>query len=147
MRARPRRSSFRDQRETVTGATTESMEANANGRRACDPSLAGQLDGTVRGLRMLPIEKRGMADGPDADATALVGDAGAQRSAFVAIGAEEAELHKLVRAKELLELGKKFGRGAGAAELEGGFERLTEAAKMRALGAGEGEFIHERREG
>lgn len=92
---------------------------------------------------MLPIEKRGMADRADADATAFVGDAVAELGPFVALGAEETELHELVGAEELLQLGEKARSEAAAAKLEGGFERLTKTTQVRALRAREREFVHE----
>ena len=91
---------------------------------------------------MLAVKEGGVADGADAEAAAFVGDLVAQRGAFVAVEAEEAELHEFVGAEELLELGEEGGGEAAPAELEGGFEGLAEAAEAGLLGAGERQVIH-----
>lgn len=94
---------------------------------------------------MLAVEERGMADGADAETTAFVGDLVAERGAFVAVEAEEAKFHELVGTEEFLEFGEESGGESAFAELERGRERLSAAAEMRALGAGERKFVHRRK--
>ena len=79
---------------------------------------------------MLAIEECGVANGTDPHAAALVGDLGAQLGPLVAIGAEKTQLHQLMGAKELLQLGEEFGRESAASNLETGLERLAEAAQV-----------------
>lgn len=92
---------------------------------------------------MLAIEKGGVTDRADTDAATLVGDTVAQLGPLVPLGAEEAQLHELVSAEQLLKFGKEPWCKATAAELEGGFERLTKATQVGALRAREREFVHE----
>jgi hypothetical protein len=93
-------------------------------------------------LGILPVEQRGVADGADAHAAAFVGDLRTEDFAFVAFGAEETELHQLVRAEEFVEFDKESRREAAFAELQRRVELLALAAEIRFLRAGERKVIH-----
>ena len=64
------------------------------GRRPCPTS--GQGDLPAGGLRVLPVEQRGVADGADAHAAALVSDLRAEHRALGALRPEKPQLHQLV---------------------------------------------------
>jgi hypothetical protein len=113
---------------------------------ASDGKPGGRLrqrhDARLR-IRILPVEKRGVAYGADANTASFVGDLVAERSAFVAVGAEEPEFHELVSAEKSLELGEEFRGESSAAHLQSIVERLAKAAQVGLLSAGEGEFVHQ----
>ena len=111
--------------------------------RALAGSLLRQFDRACFRIRILAIEERGVSHGADTDAATFVSDLFAERGAFVAIGTEETQLHKLVSAEELLQLGEEFRGESAATDFESVVERLPEATQVGLLGAGEREFVHQ----
>ena len=93
----------------------------------CDeaPALLRQRDFARLRVGVLAVEERGVADGADAHAAALVRDPGAKRGAFVAVGAEEAQFHQLVRAQEFLQFGEKLRRETCATDLQAVFDMVN----------------------
>ena len=101
-------------------------------RRAQESRLgvgsAGQSDLPLGRFGMLPVEKRGMTHGADADTTALVSDLRAEHGTFVPLGAEKTEFHQFMRTQEFLQLGEDRRREAAFSEFQCGLECLAEAA-------------------
>ena len=62
--------------------------------------------------------------------------------AFVALGAEETQLHELVGPQDFVQLDKEGRREPALADLQRGIEFLAQAAEMGFLRAGEGQVIH-----
>jgi hypothetical protein len=95
------------------------------------------------GIRILSVEQRGVSHGAHEDAPAFIGDLGAERGSFIAVGAEETQLHQLVRTEEFLQLGEEFRSESATPDLQAIRERLSDSTQVGLLGAGEWEFVHQ----
>jgi hypothetical protein len=71
-------------------------------------------------VSLLAVEKSGVPHGADAYAAALVGDLRAESGTFVAVSAEETELHQFVAIQSVLKLLKEGWRESGSPDLECG---------------------------
>ncbi len=97
------------------------------------------------GVGVLAEEEGGVAHGADAGDAEGGLDLGDEIGALVAVGALEADFHELAGLEEAGEFALRRGREAGFADLEGGFEGLSEAAQLGLLRAGERDVFHESR--
>ena len=69
-------------------------------------------------------------------ALGLGGEFAGERGALVAVGAEEAHFHQLVRGQQAFKLGHHGRRDAGLADFERRAENLPESAEAGLLAAG-----------